>query len=172
MLDYEDLLAAADPFDGPFAVEDENTAAAMCYTSGTTGNPKGVVYSHRSAVLHSLISLTADGFGALRARRRAAGRPDVPRQRLGPALRLPAGGLRQVFPGPNMTPQAILELLARHRVTVTGGVPTIWMGMLPLLGEHDLSALRMILCGGSAVPRALSEATGTRSASRCCTPGA
>ena len=63
-----------------------------------------------------------------------------------------------VFPGPNMTPQAILGLLERHRVTVTAGVPTIWMGALPLLDEYDLSALRRILCGGSAVPRSLSEA--------------
>ena len=63
-----------------------------------------------------------------------------------------------VFPGPNMTPQAIASLLERHRVTVTGGVPTIWMGMLPLLADHDLSSIRAILCGGSAVPRSLSEA--------------
>ena len=62
-LDYEELLAAAEPRTGTFVVEDENTAAAMCYTSGTTGNPKCVVYSHRSAVLHSLITLTADAFG-------------------------------------------------------------------------------------------------------------
>ena len=81
---------------------------------------------------------------------------------------MPYGGLLAgssiVFPGPNMTPQAILGMLARHRVTVTAGVPTIWMGALPQLDEYDLSSLRTILCGGSAVPRSLSEAYRTASA--------
>ena len=156
--DYEELIGAAAPFEGTFVVEDENTAAAMCYTSGTTGNPKGVVYSHRSTVLLSLITLIADG-AALSERDVVL--PVVPMFHAN-AWGLPYGcllaGSDLVFPGPNMSPQAIAGLLERHRVTVTGGVPTIWMGMQPLLHEHDLSALRAILCGGSAVPRALSEA--------------
>ncbi|GAA1876157.1 long-chain fatty acid--CoA ligase [Pseudonocardia ailaonensis] len=156
--DYEELLAAAEPFAGTFHIDDENSAAAMCYTSGTTGNPKGVVYSHRSAVLHSLVTLTADAFGLAE---RDIVLPVVPMFHAN-AWGLPYGallaGAELVFPGPNMTPAAIAEQLARHRVTVTGGVPTIWMGMRPLLAQHDLSALRAILCGGSAVPRALSEA--------------
>jgi fatty-acyl-CoA synthase len=155
--DYEELLAAAAPFDGTFTIDDEDSAAAMCYTSGTTGNPKGVVYSHRSAVLHALISLTADGMALSE---RDVVLPVVPMFHAN-AWGLPYGcllaGTDMVFPGPNMTPQAIVALLEKHRVTVTGGVPTIWMGMLPLLPAHDLSALRVILCGGSAVPRALSE---------------
>ncbi|MBC8092752.1 MAG: long-chain fatty acid--CoA ligase [Pseudonocardia sp.] len=156
-LDYEELLAAATPHEGPFVVEDENTAAAMCYTSGTTGNPKGVVYSHRSAVLHSLIVLIADG-AALSERDVVL--PVVPMFHAN-AWGLPyaclLSGSDVVFPGPQMTPPAIVGLLEKHRVTVTGGVPTIWMGMLPLLKDHDLSSLRMVLCGGSAVPKALSE---------------
>ena len=157
ILDYEELLADAEPFTGTFVVEDENTAAAMCYTSGTTGNPKGVVYSHRSSVLHSLITLTADAPGLSE---RDVVLPVVPMFHAN-AWGLPYGcllaGSSIVFPGPQMTPKAIAGMLERHRVTVTGGVPTIWMGMIPLLGDHDLSSLRAILCGGSAAPRSLSE---------------
>ena len=155
--EYEELLAGATPFAGQFQVDDENRAAAMCYTSGTTGNPKGVVYSHRSAVLHSLISLIADG-AALSERDVAL--PVVPMFHAN-AWGLPYGcllaGSELVFPGPRMTPDAIVDLLERHRVTVTAGVPTIWMGVLPLLAGRDVAALRLILCGGSAVPRSLSE---------------
>ena len=155
--DYEQLLAAATPYPGSFLVANENIAAAMCYTSGTTGNPKGVVYSHRSAVLHSLSTLTADTFGLSE---RDVVMPVVPMFHAN-AWGLPYGcllaGSDIVFPGPNMSPKAIAGLLERHGVTVTGGVPTIWMGMLPMLPDHDLSALRMIICGGSAVPRSLSE---------------
>jgi fatty-acyl-CoA synthase len=156
--DYEALLAEAEPFSGQFAVADENAAAAMCYTSGTTGNPKGVVYSHRSTVLHSLIALTADGAGL---RERDVLLPVVPMFHVN-AWGLPYAavfaGADLVFPGPAMTPAALVEQIQRHRVTVTAGVPTIWMGAVPLLESHDLSSLRLVICGGSAVPRSLSEA--------------
>ena len=157
-LDYEELLAGAEPREGRFEIDDENSAAAMCYSSGTTGNPKGVVYSHRSTLLHSLITLTVDGLGLCE---RDTVMPVVPMFHAN-AWGLPyaalLAGSSMVFPGPNMTPKGVLELLACHRVTVTAGVPTIWLGALPMLKDYDLSTLQRILCGGSAVPRSLSEA--------------
>ncbi|WP_344113759.1 long-chain fatty acid--CoA ligase [Kribbella alba] len=157
VLDYENLLAEAEPKQGQFQIDDENTAAALCYTSGTTGNPKGVLYSHRSTVLHSLMPLTADVFALSE---RDVLLPVVPMFHVN-AWGLPYAavfaGADLVFPGPLMTPAALLRLIERHRVTLTAGVPTIWMGAVPLLKEHDLSSLRLVVGGGSAVPPALSE---------------
>ncbi len=156
ILDYEELLAGADPAE--FSIDDEDRAAAMCYTSGTTGHPKGVVYSHRSTVLHCLGAMLADTIGVSE---RDTILPVVPMfhaNAWGLAHAAVMAGASLVMPGPQMTPAAIAGLIEDERVTVAAGVPTIWMGALDELEGRDLSALRTILCGGSAVPRALSEA--------------
>ncbi|MFM7537886.1 MAG: long-chain fatty acid--CoA ligase [Acidimicrobiales bacterium] len=154
--DYETLLAAASPVE--FHVADEGVASAICYTSGTTGNPKGVIYSHRSSFLHSMGLMTAD---SLAVSERDVVLPVVPMFHAN-SWGLPhacAGvGASLVMPGPDLSPGNIARLIVDERVTLTAGVPTIWMGALAELAGKDTSALRGVMCGGSAVPKALSEA--------------
>jgi fatty-acyl-CoA synthase len=146
-----------DEFDFAGMVTDENTAAAMCYTTGTTGNPKGVLYSHRSTWLHSLIQQTTTTF---ELRESDVVLPVVPMFHAN-AWGMPYGcvmaGASMVMPGPDLSSAGLLDLMESEHVTVTAGVPTIWMGMLGQLEGRDLSALRSVICGGSAVPRSLSE---------------
>nr|WP_218125229.1 long-chain fatty acid--CoA ligase [Glycomyces harbinensis] len=160
VLDYEELLGrvAADHEPPPSPVVAEDDAAGLCYTSGTTGRPKGVLYSHRSVVLHTLTLLGAD---ALAISERDTVMPIVPMFHVN-AWGLPyaalASGASLVLPGPAMAPEALADRLERHRVTFTAGVPAIWRGLVPLLASHDLSALRTVVSGGSALPDSLSRA--------------
>jgi fatty-acyl-CoA synthase len=131
----------------------------MCYTSATTGNPKGVTYTHRSVYLHSLGVGLAD---SLALSERDVVLPFVPMFHAN-AWGLPHAaiwfGASLILPGPRPDPKAILDLIEGERVTVAAGVPTIWIACLPLLErrEHDVSTVRAIPCGGSAIPRALME---------------
>lgn len=155
ILDYDELIAAAGPAE--FHVDDENLAAAMCYTSGTTGNPRGVLYSHRSLYLHALSVMTSEGMQLAETDTLLPVVPMFHANCWGLAQAPIFTGSDIVLPGPRMAPEALLELISQYRVTITAGVPTIWMGLLPLLDRYDLSALTRVICGGSAVPKALSE---------------
>ncbi len=158
-LNYEDVVASGDeskyiPFEG-----DENTAAAMCYTSGTTGKPKGVLYSHRSIVLHSMVCSYAEGMSVLEA---DVVLPVVPMFHVN-AWGLPFTctmlGCTIIFPGPYLDPVSLLELFDKEKVTISAGVPTIWLAILNVLNadpkKYNLSAMRHMIVGGSAAPRSL-----------------
>ncbi|WP_241566133.1 long-chain fatty acid--CoA ligase [Prescottella agglutinans] len=159
MLDYETLISASEPMEWP--VLDERRAGAMCYTSGTTGRPKGVVYSHRALVLHSLTAALPDALGVSVQDTLL---PVVPMFHVN-AWGLPIAaallGARLVLPGPKLDPVSVLDLIEAERVTMTAGVPTVWMAMLDALDAQphrwDLGHLDRLIVGGAAAPSSLLE---------------
>ncbi len=156
---YEDLLAAASAdFDWPEL--DERSAAAMCYTSGTTGLPKGVVYSHRSSYLHSMAACTMNGLGVGEHDRIMPIVPQFHANAWGLPYAAMMSGADIVMPDRFMTPAAIVRLVENEKVTVGAGVPTIWQGVLAHLRASggDISSLRTLVCGGSALPESVMRA--------------
>ena len=155
---YEEWLGEAD---GDFAWKalDENTAAGMCYTSGTTGNPKGVLYSHRSNVLLSMMASAPDAMGICC---RDVVLPIVPMFHAncwGLALTAPMQGAALVMPGPKLDGASVYELLDTYRVTFSAAVPTVWMMLLAHLEANNLKLphLKKVVIGGSACPRAMTK---------------
>jgi len=153
---YEDLIAASsDDYEWPLF--DENSASSLCYTSGTTGHPKGALYSHRSTVLHSYASAMPDG---LNVSARDTVLPVVPMFHVnawGLPYSVPLTGARMVFPGPHLDGKSLYELFEEEQVTFSAGVPTVWLGLLNHVGQNGLrfSSFRRTVIGGSACPPAM-----------------
>jgi len=156
LLCYEELVAAnGDAFSWPSF--DENRASSLCYTSGTTGNPKGVLYSHRSTMLHTFAIALPD---ALNCSAKDVILPVVPMFHVN-AWGLPYAacmmGSKLVFPGPGLDGKSLYELFENERVTLSAGVPTVWQGLLAYVDANDLkfSTMRRTIIGGSACPPAM-----------------
>ena len=155
---YEDWIGEVDG-DFSWVSLDENAACGMCYTSGTTGNPKGVVYSHRSNVLHSMMAAMPDAFDLSVQDTIMPVVPFFHANGWSIAFTAPMVGCTLVLPGPKLDGASIYDLLEGERVTMTAAVPTIWLMLLGHMEANNLrlSTLRRVLIGGSACPRAMIE---------------
>src|SRR5215469_16190944 len=153
---YEEWLKQAD---GDFTWKDfdENTAAAMCYTSGTTGDPKGVLYSHRSNVLHALIANSKDALGTSASDVMLPVVPLFHANSWGIAFSAPMMGTKLVMPGMKLDGPSVYELMSTEKVTHTAGVPTVWLMLLQHMTANNLKLphLQFVVCGGSAMPRSM-----------------
>jgi fatty-acyl-CoA synthase len=158
VLRYHDLLAGEQP-GFPYPELDERQAAAMCYTSGTTGNPKGVAYSHRSSYLHSLVATTPTALGLSERDRVLTIVPMFHANAWGIPYAAFISGASLVMPNRFLQAEPLTDMIKSEAVTFSGAVPTIWADIMRYGEAHeiDLSTLRMIICGGSAVPRALMD---------------
>jgi fatty-acyl-CoA synthase len=151
---YEELIASGDPhFEFPEVPEE--AAAALCYTSGTTGRPKGVLYSHRSLALYALMANQPDAFGVAEDDTVMAVVPMFHANAWGLPYIAALAGAKQVLPGPSPTPAILAELIASERVTMSAAVPTVWQGVRDLEPPADLTSIRELIAGGSAVPESL-----------------
>jgi acyl-CoA synthetase (AMP-forming)/AMP-acid ligase II len=153
---YEDLIDGnSDDYEWPLF--DENSASSLCYTSGTTGNPKGALYSHRSTLLHSYASTMPD---ALNVSGRDSVLPVVPMFHVnawGLPYSVPLTGAKMVFPGPSLDGKSLYELFEAEKVTFSAGVPTVWLGLLNYVAQNNLafSSFKRTVIGGSACPPAM-----------------
>jgi len=159
-LEYEKVIGDAKPIaDRPDV--DENSAAAMCYTTGTTGAPKGIVYSHRSTVIHTMAQSMKS---CMNIGEEDTVLPVVPMfhaNAWGMPFAAIMNGAKIVNPGPHLDPASLLDLFVNERPTIVGGVPTIWIAVQQLIeqnpGKYDLSSIKAMYVGGSAVPQSLIE---------------
>nr|WP_294522707.1 long-chain fatty acid--CoA ligase [uncultured Rhodopila sp.] len=162
LLGYEALIEAAEPV-AEWPVFDENTASTLCYTSGTTGNPKGVLYSHRSTVLHAFAACAADSLAFSSSDTILTVVPLFHANAWSIPFAAAMCGAKLVLPGPRLDPESIFLLLQQEGCTAAGGIPTVWLNFLAWLEPQresiDLSGLKLkrVFAGGSAPPRAMIE---------------
>jgi fatty-acyl-CoA synthase len=156
---YEDFIGAVDD-DFEWARVDENAACGLCYTSGTTGNPKGVLYSHRSNVLHTFLAAQPDTFGLSASDVVLPIVPMFHANAWGVVFNAPMAGAKMVLPGARLDGASVYDLLEKEKVTCSAAVPTIWMMLLAHLEANKLklSTLKRVVIGGAACPRNLIEA--------------
>ena len=160
LLCYEDIVdAAAEEYAWP--VFDENAASTLCYTSGTTGNPKGVLYSHRSTVLHAFAACAADAFAFTARDSFLMVVPLFHANAWGVPFAAAMSGAKMVLPGPRLDPESLYLLLRQEGCTAAGGIPTVWLNFLawvePRRAELERLQLKRVFSGGTAVPRSMIE---------------